>query len=107
MNTLLRKLAIWLLDLLRSKLDPEMQEEIDQYREKAKAQDKQIETVQQQVSANYGQLAALETERKELAAEVALTTLKVEKTKSKLEDLNREETNLSNISDPDILRRPL
>lgn len=107
MNTLFRKLAIWLLDWLRLKVDPELQNEIDEYQAKAKAQDELIKQTERQISENRGSLLALETERNQVAAEAALTSLKIDQIKKKLEELNREEIDLSHISDSDILRRKL
>lgn len=104
MNNLWRKLAIWLLDWLRSKVDPELKAKIDKYNSEARAQDELIKITEKQLVESSNRLVVLKRERDSFAADIALILIQTEKLKKDLEALRREETDLRDLPDRDVLR---
>lgn len=104
---MLRRLALWLLDRLRNHLDPELQAEIDQYKEQAKQQAASLALVQRQVAnLDAGYKAALD-QRRQITESLNSLGLENEALDRLLEKVRDEEITLSDVPDRDVLRDEL
>lgn len=104
---MLRKLALWLLDRLRSHLDPELQAEIDQYKEQAKQQAAQVALVEQQVANLDREYKAALDQRRQIKESLDALGLENEALEGLLAKVRNEKITLSDVPDRDVLRGDL